>query len=258
MRRRESAHANDRKHVRLAHLKLVDLIRTNDTIRFTYKERVFDGHVTIDSLLALPRHALHTLADRSDDAHSYYRLPSNLTNDCLRVYYHGEPSSTNPSGYERIRHVPSGKTLNELRDAYMATYDDDDDDLSPPPPSKRRATAAPTTTPLGDECARVLADGAVTIATLQAEGRVRGYKDIATALQRKLAEHRKLLLAVLAHTGNGTLATKLDATSHVALPMDAAPTSTTTTPTVLVSPHGYIAALLERSLEAAATDNDAR
>jgi len=131
-----------------------------------------------------------------------------------------------------MRHRPSGKTLNALRDEYMTRY-------SAPRPAhvaaaavakapvskraaatkRRRASAAAATpaeaessgaarawidaTPaaLGAELGSVLSDGATSIATLRAQGGVHGNKELAHVLERKLQRTRALLLRVLAYVG---------------------------------------------------------
>ena len=133
-----------------------------------------------------------------------------------------------------MRHRPSGKTLNALRDEYMTRY-------SAPRPAhvaaaavvvveapvskraaatkRRRASAAAATpaeaessaaartwidaTPaaLGAELGSVLSDGATSIATLRAQGGVHGNKELAHVLERKLQRTRALLLRVLAYRG---------------------------------------------------------
>jgi hypothetical protein len=121
--RRESGYAGDRKHVRLVELKLVDLLRTNDALEFTYKERTFKAVVSRDGRICAERHPRHARAIEQDEAYSYYAMPSNFTNDCVAVYWNGSDAcKTNPSGYERVKHVRSDKTLNELRDEYMREH----------------------------------------------------------------------------------------------------------------------------------------
>ena len=131
-RRCESAYASARKRVSLVHLKLVDLLPTGTALEFKYLGRVFSASITVECYLRTPRHALHAHADRSDDAYSYYRLPSNFTNDAVSVYCAENPSPavsrdtcrTNPSGYERVRLAGGGKSLNDLRDEFMRCYVD--------------------------------------------------------------------------------------------------------------------------------------
>jgi hypothetical protein len=231
-RRRESRHAIKRKLLRLAHLKLVDFVRTNDTLVFPYKDTTYSAWITTEGYIATARHAAHTLAAFSDTKTSYYQQPSKFTNDCVAAYWRDAGRAdgdclTNPSGYERVRHVPSGKTLNELRDAYMVRYRiGDTDELaldepqmpsevaamrvrshhkpkqampSPPPPPlpPQSSIMAPET--LGAELARVLGDPCISIATIQASRHVRGFKDMALALETKVHEHRAMLVALLSH-----------------------------------------------------------
>ena len=129
-----------------------------------------------------------------------------------------------------MRHRPSGKTLNALRDEYMTRY-------SAPRPAhvavveapvskraaatkRRRASTAAAAKPaeaessgaarawidatpaaLGAELGSVLSDGATSIATLRAQGGVHGNKELAHVLERKLQRTRALLLRVLAYRG---------------------------------------------------------
>lgn len=118
-----------RKLIRLIDLKALDYVKTGDELRYTYKGRVFTatvgqcGHIVA---AAHEKHRPHT----TDDAKSYYLRPSKFTNDCVTVYWHDLEKSdavrqeclTNPNGFERIVHVKSGRTLNELRDAYMREH----------------------------------------------------------------------------------------------------------------------------------------
>ena len=253
-RRRESNFAIARKDVRLLHLKTVDLVSAGDTLRFTYKERVFDARVSVDGYIATPTHAAHRDAVRRDATTSFYRLPSKFTNDCVAVYWADAGTATsadaecrtNPSGYERVRHVASGKSLNDLRNEFMRRFTDmsppsspdtaassssstsSDDDtpatslLADEPrypdelaadiiarararaekaepaavAAKRARTSRPSPEILGRDVTRVLSDGAISIATLQAQSSAT-YKEIATALQEKIADHRAVLLMVL-------------------------------------------------------------
>lgn len=212
-----------RKRVRLVHLKLVDFIRTNDELVFVYKGRTFSATMTRDGYIATRYHAAHRHANRTHDGLSMYVLPSNFTNDCVRAYFADTPtetpSRTNPSGYERVRHVRTNKTLNELRDAYIDEFGGVDDDSSASAPTDdiavdvpsdvmaqvhdraaaRSPAASSTAASLGDRVGAVLSDGAVTIAAIRASMNetTPGYKAIAQLLERKLHAHRTALVDVV-------------------------------------------------------------
>ena len=131
----EHPYAADRKRVRLADLKLVDLVRTGDDMRFTYKGRDFMAKVTREGRIAAAASPAHSRADPDETTAglSAYRTPSNFTLDCVDAYWYDERERTgvaevknecrtNPSGYERIHLVRTGDTLNALRDEYMLRY----------------------------------------------------------------------------------------------------------------------------------------
>ena len=279
-----------RKDVHLVHLKTVDLVSTGDVLRFTYKERAFDARVTIDGYIATPKHAAHRDAVHGTEAtSSYYRLPSKFTNDCVAVYWADagagksvDDCRTNPSGYERVRHVASGKSLNGLRDEFMRRFTDmtppsspvdtsasstsDEDSatsLLPDEPrypdelaagiiaraqaraekaqhagAKRVRTTSSSPDDLGRDIARVLSDGAISIATLQAQSSVT-YKEIATILQEKIADHRSVLLMVLERAESLVLPSESSSSSSstVASMLRTAINSiTTATPTTTLQP----------------------
>jgi len=129
VKRRESSHANQRKQIRLIELKSVDLVATDDALQFVYKDRVFSATVSKSGHIAAEHKSVHKPFYIVDNV-SYYQRPSNFTNDCVSVYWDELIDSsvvrtdchTNPSGYERIKHIKSGKTLNQLRDEYMKTH----------------------------------------------------------------------------------------------------------------------------------------
>ena len=309
-KRKESTFASDRKQIHIVDLKVVDLLATGDELEFVYKGVRFVATVTVHGYIGTPRHAQHTLASFTDATTSYYHMPTNFTNDCVSVYWceHADAHArnechTNPSGYERVKHVKTARSLNELRDAYMVRYvtpkkaaaaaaaaaagvdaataasslsslpvaekvrlpDDVADAIVSRVPSrqaaKRRrldaeraaADAAPRRRPtpanwrevsrrrtfdddgdnddydgddddndddddttaaaiaesdevpadaadVGADVAQMLADGAITIATLRSSNRLRGYKAIAEALQDKLVRQSKVMHALMGFT----------------------------------------------------------
>ena len=292
-KRKESDYAGDRKQVHLVDLKLVDMVKTGDELEFVYKTVTFNAHISVHGFIATPRCDEHKLTTFQDDTTSYYRMPSNFTNDCVSVFWSRYANydartecHTNPSGYERIKHKATAQSLNQLRDLYMTTYvlaakeealgsngglgggapgvaerarlplDIVDSIVSRAPSrtttKRRRRTptsfakklldsgdvgeAEPTSPDystlgsirraaaeavakadaaadeleareqpkdagdVGSEVAHMLADGAITIATLRAGGKLRGYKQIAEALQDKLARQSKVMRTLMEFT----------------------------------------------------------
>lgn len=245
--RRESAHALRRKSIRLVHLKSVDLVATDDVLRFAYKARAWAAHVTIDGYVACLRHAAHSRADRQTGMHSMYKSPTNFTNDCVAVFWAEKRSAdachTNPSGYDRVIHERSGKSLNELRDEYMTRFMDASAlpladllgsapartkrRLAPPAPALPAAVAPLVVTgpaALGHAVAALLDDGAVSIATVRAQAPELKYKAIAEQLQAKLARHRQMLRDLLAYT-HTLAASDARTLSDAARPAASAPAS---------------------------------
>ena len=212
-RRVESEHAGTRRAVHMAELKSVDLLATGDALEFTYKGVTYCGRVTRDGYIETARHERHALADRADDEHSYYRVPTNFANDCVAASS-AERSLANPNGYAHVRHVRSGKALNDLRDEYLerfphvsVQYADDIVEARQRSGKRRRSKSsphhvAPPSEPaaLGRETAKILGDGAITIATLRAEDGSRKYKELAELLEQKLSQQRAVLYELLAYT----------------------------------------------------------
>lgn len=208
--RRESSHASARKVIGLASLKLVDLLLTNDELYFTYNQRKFLARVTIDGFIATSTHTTHTRAARVVNGESHYRMPSHFTNDCVAVYWsenvRDTECHTNPSGYARVYHVRTNRTLNDLRDEYMRMYpgdaeESDDSSLRPDLSGKRARTAEPpppSAKELSVDVVRVINDTANTVATLRVQSKAKGYKEIAHELETKLAITRTALLRVVA------------------------------------------------------------
>jgi len=246
-KRSESLYASQRKLVRLPELKMVDLVRTGDELEFTYQNRTFRARVTREGYIAATTPMASTTratvavtadADKAaaTSAGNVYTMPSNYTLDCVDTYWQTRSSSststkssggqqedackTNPNGYSRVKHVPSGKTLNALRDEYMTMYapaartpEDLVRDIaeksraspapmartsmtrsepqpqSPPPPPPPPSPASELAWSLAEtakHAASLLHREPLTVATLRAEGGAKGYKSVAEQLQVKL------------------------------------------------------------------------
>ncbi len=217
MRKRvESEYATRRKNIRLSDLKLVDLLHTGDALRFVYQKTTYDASITRESYLCAATSPSDECAFKCVDGRSFYRSPTNFTLDCVAHYLHEKkPDSenechTNPSGWERIRHVRTDRSLNEVRDEYMRSYIDtqnvdDPDELANVVSLKSRAakrrrlsrsSAAQSSNAsvprdardLGVYAAQLLSDRDVTVGTLTAKNRSRKYKQICEVLEVKVAE----------------------------------------------------------------------
>lgn len=204
MTRRESDHAAARKAVDVATLLHVKLLAADDALVFSYNGRDFAARVAASGCIVAPVHAAHTRANSTRDGESWYKLPSHFTNDCVAAYWAdvGTPGAcrTNPSGYERVVHVRTQRTLNSLRDECMQRF------CTSTVGAKRRRIAQH----VDPDIVSVLADPAVTIATIRAHHKHAGYKDIAEMLETKLALHREALVR-LASGDRDVLVARLEA-----------------------------------------------
>jgi len=229
MRRKESEYAAQRKLVRLPELKLVDLVRTGDKLEFVYRGKKFEAAVTKEGFMKATTRMSETKRaspGEGEEGGPVYQRPSNFTLDCVESYWRDknttaeEACRTNPSGYERVRHVQLNKSLNELRDEYMQTFAASGQVKTPKDVSqdiaqrtlgrsKRKrqqgdgdgaslassGEGSPARAGAGQEekrltvgeaaskAAKILTKEPITVATLRAENNVKGYKMIAERLE---------------------------------------------------------------------------
>lgn len=100
------------KDVRLAELKLVDMVVTGDTLVFCYKKRSFEATVTREAYLQCPNVSKHP-----------FHSVSRWTNACVKAMCSAENRpKTNASGYDGVVLVRTGETLAQLRNAYVQVF----------------------------------------------------------------------------------------------------------------------------------------
>ena len=220
-RTNDKQHALNRKYVRLQELKLVGMLQENDEVEFRYKTAVYVAKLTCDALLGVSDDPVHRLASGMRGTLAVYDKPSNWTNDCVSKYQRDNnittPCKTNPSGFQRVVVRRLNKSLNTLRDEYMAqnfigtaTHVLRPDEIAMI--AQRRSTSGQSTKRIRIEHRDEIASAAetmalidhepCTVATLHAQGDVRGYKNIALELEQKLQETKKALLVqerIIAH-----------------------------------------------------------
>ena len=136
-RRRESPHASIRKAVTLAQLMRARALRTGDVLTFRYRTCVYYARMASDACICSPRPLARRRTHDTASSSSHYNNPTAWALDCMDAYWsaHGtEPRQrTNPSGYERVRCVRTGASLQSMRNDFMQ---------APPPPPPRIATGA--------------------------------------------------------------------------------------------------------------------
>lgn len=229
-KRTESEYAAQRKIIRLPELKCVDLIKTGDLFEFVYRGVSYKAKLTCESELqpVLPLSQM-TRATKTAQNTLIYQMPSNFTLDCVDSYWYdnnkqaddaAKTCKTNPSGYERVRHVTLNKSLNDLRDEYMRIYPNGRIVKTPNEVTKtiidkttfrtKRKQANGTSIPLqmpqppqqsqqvpptsaASEAAKLVETEAITVATIRAEGISKGYKAIAERLETSLGRMSRTL-----------------------------------------------------------------
>ncbi len=220
-RTHDKQHALVRKYVRLQELKLVGMLQENDEVEFSYKNAVFVAKLTKDGLLAVSDDPVHRMACGVRGSLAVYDKPSNWTNDCVAKYLRDNrittPCKTNPSGFERVVVRRLSKSLNTLRNEYMAQNSigtnthvlrpeeiaviaqrRSNSDTS----SKRFRTESYDEIESTAETMAMIDHDPCTVATLHAQGEVRGYKNIALELEQKLQLTKRALAAqerIIAH-----------------------------------------------------------
>lgn len=183
-------HARRRAAWKLPALKLLDELRTNEAIEFTHESRTFHAFITRDALIACDEleHASRRATSRRGATTLVYEHPTNFTLDCVDEYWRAlgraNETHTNPNGWDRLRRVRDGATLNEIRDRLVR-----DGTYAPPPPTTDDASSSTATTVddtldrgnPSELASRILCSDSISVESLRDGGG--GYKVPAHALE---------------------------------------------------------------------------
>ena len=183
MRNAPTAPARARAEGRLASLKLVDELRTNEQLEFVYEGRTFRAFVTRDALIGCDEleHAGRRASARRGATTLVYSSPTNFALDCVDEYWLASggrnETLTNPNGWDRLRRARDQATLNDIRDRLVreAKYRPlvrDADESSQIDDSDR---ANPS-----ELASRILCSDRITVESLHGAG---GYKPVAQTLE---------------------------------------------------------------------------
>lgn len=106
-KRTESEYAAQRKQIRLPELKQVDLIKTDDSFEFVYRNTTYEARLSRESMLEpVTKLSQMSRANKTAEGAPCYQMPSNFTLDCVDSYWFDnkptgeatESCKTNPSG----------------------------------------------------------------------------------------------------------------------------------------------------------------